>query len=150
MGKKSRRQNPLVGYTEKNAPFESVFDSCRYLDRGLKVYVMHNARVEGSAITFILSWKRVPRIVLLRFSRSRDCRSSRVWDKRDGQCEPNERRAMKNYLSLCTMISRQPGVVSGWKKKRFKGEGSALPTIFYPLIENHYLRNYNGSKFFEF
>ena len=54
---------------------------------------------------------------------------------------------IKNYPSLYATISRQPEVVSGRMKERFKGQGSALPTVFYSLTGSRYLRSYNGLKF---
>ena len=55
---------------------------------------------------------------------------------------------IKNYPSLYTTITREPEVVSGRMKKRFKGEGSALLTSFHPLTGSYYLRSYSGSNFF--
>ena len=76
--------------------------------------------------------------------------ASGVWDKSRDPSKRRDSKRTKNYPFLCTTISREPEVVSGWTKKRFKEQDPALLTIAHSLTGSRCSRSWSDSKFFQF
>ena len=90
----------------------------------LESHKYRNHEWASDSLTHIFSWKRV-----LRFFQQSHL--SQLWDKvREQESRAGGRqRTIKIYPRLCMMISREPEVVSGWMKERFKRQNFALLII---------------------
>ena len=118
--------------------FHRIWHDGGWMDRDPLTYIFFLGILRSSRVLFF------PRIA------SVACCVGLIWigERRDATPEIRQDIKRLKITVLCTTISPEPEVVSGWIEKRFKGESQTLLTIVHPLTGNGYFQSYRYSKFF--